>query len=115
MSRKVVSRTLSGLAVCALLVPALFEVSFDPQFALPAEVQVAEPRQEARFEECLTQRDAFIHETAFSTIDNPDVQREFISTERDKARAECRASFPEHLQTEHLPLRIKLVDLKFRY
>lgn len=98
-----------------MLTIALFEVRFDPQFALPQERQTADPAQEAGFQECFAKRDASIHETAFATIDNPDVQREYIATERDNARTVCRRDFPQRMQTERLPFRFKLVDLRFRY
>lgn len=98
-----------------VLLLAFFDVTFDPQFALPAEILTPDPAQEARFTVCFELRDAAIHERAFSTIDNPDVQREFISAERDTARAACRETFPEQLQREQTPLRVKLLDLRYRY
>ena len=115
MGDKTVSRIGLLLGAGLILTLALYEVHVDPQFDLPQERQQADPAQEARFDECFAQRDAGIHEAAFATIDNPDVQREFIATERDKARAACRKQFPQRLQTIQRPFRFNLVDLRFRY
>lgn len=115
MKEKNLLRTLLAAGAMLMLLLAFFDVTIDPQFALPAEVRTPDPAQEARFTVCLELRDATIHERAFSTIDNPDVQREFISAERDKARAACREAFPEQLQIAQTPLRFKLLELRFRY
>jgi len=83
MSRKTLWHyTVVGTILVAVLF-SLFEVSLDPQFALPREVLRAEPAQERRYTDCLNQQDRVIHERAFSQIDNPDVQKEF---HHDRAR-----------------------------
>jgi hypothetical protein len=102
-------------ALLILLTIVLFEVSFDPQFALPKEADRPDAEQEAGYAACYAERDAEIHRLAFGTIDNPDVQKEFINTRRGRAAAECRVLHPEKMVTVTTPLRIKLVDLEPRY
>ena len=98
-----------------LLLPAFFEISVNPVFELPADVQVPDPEQEARFDACFDEQDQRIHKQAFDTIDNPDVQREYISMHRDRARAECRERYPRRATTARRPLRINLIDLQPRF
>lgn len=102
-------------SIALLIALALFDVTFRPEFALPTEQQLADPAQEQRFDECYAQRDAQIHEQAFGTIDNPDVQREYISMHRETARQACREQFPKQVITVQLPLRVNLFDVTFRY
>lgn len=97
------------------LILLLFDVSVAPRWQLPGEVRLPDAEQEARYSACFDEADQRIHETAFGTIDNPDVQREFIATQRDKARAACRRQFPERFTTQSLPFEFNLVDLEFRY
>lgn len=104
---------LAGCGVMVLLI--LFDVSFDPQFALPAEVELPDADQEGRFHACVGERDAEIHRIAFSTIDNPDVQREYLSAQKALAVAGCRALHPERRVAVSRPLRVNLIDLEFRF
>ncbi|MEQ8207009.1 MAG: hypothetical protein RIA65_12590 [Woeseia sp.] len=103
------------LAVPIGLFLLLFDVSFNPEFALPGEVNVADPAQEQLYEQCFAAEDATIHEQAFGTIDNPDVQREFISMHREDAHASCRQRYPERLVALHHGLRFNLFDLRYRF
>ena len=104
------------IAVAALVVfIALFEISFDFEFSLGGEGRQLDPDQEERYEACYAERDREIHDIAFGTIDNPDVQKLYISNNRDVAVAECRAQFPERWIEVNEPLRFNLVDLRFRY
>ncbi|MDZ7767986.1 MAG: hypothetical protein U5K38_02380 [Woeseiaceae bacterium] len=98
-----------------LLVPVFFKISINPVFELPINVQVPDPEQEARFEACYAERDRRIHQQAFDTIDNPDVQREFISMHRDRARVECRQRYPRRAMMVRRPFRINLFDLQPRF
>ena len=52
-------------------------------------------RQEELFRECVAARDREIHRKTFATIDNPDVQREILATEKERAVRECREKYPE--------------------
>lgn len=115
MTKKKYLPVVFAAAALLALLQVFFEVSIDPQFALPTEIETPDPAQEARFTVCFEMGDATIHERAFATIDNPDVQREFITAERAKASAACRETYPELLQAEQLPLRIKLLELRYRY
>ncbi len=98
-----------------LLLPVFFEISINPVFELPADVRVPDPEQERRYGRCFDERDAQIHKEAFDTIDNPDVQREFISMHRDRARKECRERYPRRVKTVRRPLRINMLDLEPRF
>lgn len=93
----------------------LFDVRYVPRWQLPGELQLPDPEQEARYSNCFAEQDHRIHEVAFGTIDNPDVQREYIATERDKARSDCRQKFPRRLITETRPFDFNLIDLDFRF
>jgi hypothetical protein len=53
-------------------------------------MDTADSRQDALFRECIAARDREIHKKTFSTIDNPDVQREILATEKERAIRECR-------------------------
>lgn len=103
-------------AVGALIVFfVLFEVSFNFEFSLAGEGRVLDPQQEARYEACYAERDRKIHEVAFGTIDNPDVQKLYIANNRDMAAAECREEFPERWAVIDRPFRFNVVDLRFRF
>ena len=112
MTRKALLIAASAVIAITLL---LYEVRLAFEFALPAETAVADPAQEARYAECYAAKDDEIHRTAFGTIDNPDVQKEFITSNRARAARECRNEYPEQTITTSMPLRFNLVDLEPRY
>jgi hypothetical protein len=93
----------------------LFEVRFNFEFSLPGEVRQLDVEQEARYAACYAERDREIHDVAFGTIDNPDVQKLYIRNNRDNAQAECRQLFPERWVTVDEPFRFNVIDLRFRY
>ena len=115
MNRAIAARLGIVLTIIIAVLVSLFEISFDPHFSLPAETQRADPAQERLYSACLARREKQIHQQAFSTIDNPDVQREFIAMQRDAARNTCRAQYPELQQTVRTPFRVKLADVRFRF
>ena len=88
---------ISGLAVLIVGVFVLFEV--DIRVGAGDDAQVPNPAVEAAFDACYAEKDDEIHTTAFGTIDNPDVQKEFITSNRARAVSECRALHPERLIT----------------
>ena len=100
-------------AVVALLV--LFEIHFRVEFSLPGASSQLDAGQEARYAACYTERDIEIHDAAFGTIDNPDVQKLYILNNRNLAATECRQQFPEQWTVIEEPFRFNLIDLKFRY
>lgn len=108
------ARHVAALLAMALLLPAFFKISVNPVFELPADVQVPDPEQQARYEACFAERDRQIHKQAFDTIDNPDVQREFISMQRDRARTDCREHYPEAMITIRKPFRFNILDFEPR-
>jgi len=91
-------KIIAALFAVAVL-PVLFEVSVLP----PTTRGVVDPAVEARYAACYQEKDDGIHDTAFGTIDNPDVQKEFIISSRARAAAECRALFPESITTVEEP------------
>jgi hypothetical protein len=110
-----VKRTSTLIIAALIIVLLLFEVSLDLQFSLPGEEKQPDFEQEALFAACYEKRDAEIHRIAFGTIDNPDVQKEFINTNRERATANCRRSFPATETIVTTPLRMNLLDFEPRY
>lgn len=104
---------IGAAALCLLLI--LFEVTVDFQFSMPREVAIVDDAQENQYQACVDERDAEIHRIAFSTIDNPDVQREYLSTHKDKAKEACRLEYPEQLTTAMQPFRFKLLAFEYRF
>lgn len=98
-----------------LILVLLFDVDIEPQFTMPRAVERADAEQEARYRACVDQRDARIHAETFATIDNPDVQREVLSTRKGQAAMACRQEYPQRLVTVEEPFRFNLIDLTFRY
>lgn len=93
----------------------LFEVRINFEFSLPGESRELDVEQEARYAACYAERDREIHDVAFGTIDNPDVQKLYIRNNRDKAASECRKQFPEQVTIVDEPFRFNVIDLRFRY
>ena len=110
MTVRKISWTLLG-AIIAFLV--LFDVQLE--FSLPRETRQADPGQEARYAACYAARDREIHDLAFGTIDNPDVQKLYITNNRALAAEDCRQRFPEKSVTVKEPLRFKLTEVRFRF
>ena len=103
-----------GVAALVVLL-VLFEIHIDLQFSMPGESSQLDTGQEARYASCYADRDREIHDVAFGTIDNPDVQKLYISNNRDQAVTDCRLQFPEQWTTVDDPFRFNLVDLRFRF
>ena len=98
-----------------LLVLALFKVDVNPQFSLPRDIERADAKQEARYDDCVEEQDRIVHGETFAAIDNPDVQREVLSRRMEEAKTECRQQFPRRVVTVSEPFRFNLVDLEFRF
>ena len=103
------------IVVSIALLFLLYEVKPDFVFSLPGESEQIDVTQEALYAQCYSFRDKQLHDTAFATIDNPDVQKEFINTSRARARDACREKFPQLLVTVRQPLAIKIFAIKPRY
>ncbi len=108
-------KVISGLVAVGVAVLALYEVDFVFDFSGSSESRIADPEVEAAYAACYAARDDEIHATAFGTIDNPDVQKEFITSSRARAAAECRALHPQSMITVEEPARFDLVDLAPRF
>jgi len=94
---------------------ALFDISFDFHFSPAGEGRQLDAEQEALYAACYAERDHEIHDVAFGTIDNPDVQKLYILNNRNLAAAECRQQFPQQWIAIEEPFRFNLVDLHFRF
>ena len=94
---------------------ASYDVDFVFDVALPAETSIPDPAIEEAYLGCYRERDDDIHAIAFGSIDNPDVQKEFISSNRERAARECRELHPEVKVIVHEPARFNLVDLEPRF
>ncbi len=93
----------------------LFDVRINFEFSLAGESSQLDAQQESRYTACFATRDMEIHDVAFGTIDNPDVQKLYILNNRKRAATECRQRFPEQWITVEEPFRFNLVDLNFRF
>lgn len=82
---------------------------------MPRDVETLDLIQESLFGGCVDERDRLIHAETFGAIDNPDVQREILVTEKERASRKCREIFPEIRVTTSEPLRFNFIDLTFRY
>jgi len=103
------------LALMSILIFVLFEVNFVLDFGENEMNMTADPAVEQAFESCYLKKDDEIHATAFGTIDNPDVQKEFISSGRAVANRECRERFPKVMISAEQESGFNLIDLHPRF
>lgn len=108
-------RIIVAVVVAALAVFVLYDVQFVFDVAGAGEARRPDPAVETAYANCYATMDDEIHATAFGTIDNPDVQKEYITANRARAAAECRARHPESIITVAEPGRFNLVDLAPRF
>ena len=99
----------------AIAVVVLFDVDWILDFGQSNEYEVPAPAVEAFYENCYAIKDDAMHRQAFGTIDNPDVQREFISANRAVIAAECRAEFPQQLISVEIDTSPNLINLHPRF
>ena len=93
----------------------LYDVRFVLDFEPAGERQIPDPDVEAAYRACYQSKDDEIHGIAFGTIDNPDVQKEYISSNQAIAARECRQKYPQVMLSERTPFRFNLVDLEPRF
>ena len=108
-------RLVIGIAAAGALMLALYDVDFVLDIAMPGEMELPDPAVEAAYQDCYQLRDDEIHATAFGTIDNPDVQKEFITSQRAIAARECRQQHPQSMVTVETPGRFNIADLSPRF
>jgi len=106
---------LTILLIAVAVTTVLFDVDLEYDVALPAEKQVPDPAVEARYEQCYAEEDHEIHEKAFGTIDNPEVQKEFINSNRVRAERDCRERYPESMIIVREPFHFRLFTLRPRF
>jgi hypothetical protein len=110
-----IRRTTALLISVIVTISIFFEVTFPLDIASSYESEAPDPAIEAQYTGCYREKDQEMHRDVFSRVDNPDVQKELISSNRERIARECRELFPEHLITVQEPARFNLVDLKPRF
>ena len=106
---------ISVVAAVVLAIFVLYDVRFIFEFEASGERQVADPDVEAAYRACYQSLDDEIHGIAFGTIDNPDVQKEYISANQAIAARECREQHPQVMLTEQTPFSFDLLELEPRF
>lgn len=106
---------MSFIALVGLIFAVLFEISLPLNFARVESVEVPDPEVEAAFGLCYAEKDEEMHRAVFAAIDNPDVQKEMINTNRQNISRECRQRFPETMITVEREVAMNLVDIKPRF
>ena len=109
------SKIVAFIIVVIAVVLVLFDATLNFEFSLPDETEQTDAAQESRYQACYEERDTEIHRTAFGTIDNPDVQKEFIISSRAHAAAECREEYPAQTNTVSTPFHFNIIDLDARF
>jgi hypothetical protein len=108
-------RTVFAVAALTLLVPVMFEVQVNPEFALPRTITRPDDAQEARYRQCVSEHTDRATREALRTADNPDVQSLMIRMRQTEAVSECRTRYPERQVQQRAPLRVNLFDLRWRF
>jgi len=107
------TKVISFLILAGIIILVLFEVNID--FGGRGIDEIRDPQVESDYERCYQQEDTEIHATAFGTIDNPDVQKEYISSNRARAAAACRDLHPVSMIPVDGSPGFNLVDLQPRF
>ena len=100
--------------ILALVLVALFEISLPLDFGGVEVIQAPDPVVEENYAACYQEKDGEMHRAVFGAIDNPDVQREMISTNRERIARECRQSYPQKMITAEQQTPLNLIELKPR-
>ena len=108
-------RFVSGAVGAGILILALYDVDLVFDVAMPGETEMPDPAIETAYQSCYQARDDEIHATAFGTIDNPDVQKEYITSQRAVAARQCRQDHPQSMVIVETPGRFNIVDLSPRF
>ncbi len=111
MHRKTIG--LFATVVAALVV--LFDVTFVMDFGGSTNIDRPDPAIEAQYLACFQQRDEVMHDIAFGTIDNPDVQREYISANRARIARVCRNLHPQQFIEVQENTEFNLIDVYARF
>ena len=92
-----------------------FEIETNVRFAFPKKIEILDSSQELIYLKCVEARDKIIHAQTFSSIDNPDVQREVLSARKNQALAECRGLHPAKMVEINQSFEVNIFDFKYRY
>ena len=98
-----------------ILFNLLYKINFFWNLTSVSIINIPEPEIEENYIKCYQEADASIHVDAFNSIDNPDVQREYISSMRKEAQKKCRSDFPEEVVTLEVPRERKFFNIKARF
>lgn len=109
------TKIISFVAIAIIGLFVLYDVTFVMNFGGVNEIERPDPAVEARFEQCYLERDDEMHRVAFDTIDNPDVQREYISANRARIARECRAENPTEIIRADERSAVNIIDLQPRF
>ena len=110
-----IGKAITWLVLGCVVIVVLFEVRVNFEFAPGKKSRVPDPAVEDEYRRCYEERDDEIHRRAFATIDNPDVQKEYIASNRAIAARDCREQYPERLIAVEEPERFNLFDLEPRF
>ena len=108
-------KIISFLALAGLLIIVFYEISLPLEFARMETIQIPDPDAEAAYDRCYAEKDREMHEAVFGAIDNPDVQKEMISTNRERIASDCRQLHPERMTTIERELESNLIVLMPRF
>ena len=103
------------VALSVIILVVFFDIDWVLDFGTVSQIETRDPAVEAEFENCYAEKDDAMHRVVFGTIDNPDVQREYISTQRALIREECRSSFPLEIIRVEQETEFNFVDLRPRF
>jgi hypothetical protein len=109
------SKTITLFAFVGLIFIVFYEVSLPLEWAVVEHVQMPDPDTEAVYRRCYAEKDEAMHQAVFGAIDNPDVQKEMISTNRDRIASECRQRYPDKMITVERDVESNLIELKSRF
>ncbi|MBJ90636.1 MAG: hypothetical protein CMO98_12355 [Woeseia sp.] len=101
--------------IAGALTIVFFKVTFEFGMVPEKYTEIPDPAVEKRYKGCYQAKDDNIHTTAFGMIDNPDVQKEFITSSRAEAQSLCRATYPERLISIKIPEKRNLIDFEPRF
>lgn len=106
---------IGGFLIAGALTIVFFKVTIEFGMVPEKYTEIPDPAVEKRYKACYKAKDDNIHTTAFGAIDNPDVQKEFITSSRAEAQSICRATYPENLISIKVPAKRNLIDFEPRF
>ena len=117
MMKQILARKniITFILIAGLALVALFDIDLPLDFGGRFSIQAPDPVVEEEYDDCYQVKDEAMHGAVFAAIDNPDVQKEMISTNRERIARECRQLFPQKMITVEQQTPLNLVDLSPRF